>query len=123
MAPSWFSCCNRKSTSSERQKALAHGVVAETSVRIAGNPAGSGFYVGLSNEELIGKINIDTFLKVNKKEASIGSKGRANVVELDLKKSFDFDRFKVNLAGRIGYGAGVEQQVLILKVMVSILYY
>lgn len=57
-----------------------------------------------------GKINIDTFLKVNKKEASIGSKGRANVVELDLKKSFDFDRFKVNLDGRIGYGvgAGVE---------------
>lgn len=53
-----------------------------------------------------GKINIDTFLKVNKKEASIGSKGRANVVELDLKKSFDFDRFKVNLDGRIGYGAG-----------------
>lgn len=32
-----------------------------------------------------GKINIDTFLKVNKKEVSIGSKGRANVVELDLK--------------------------------------
>lgn len=82
-------------------------------------------------------------------EASIGSKGRANVVELDLKKSFDFDRFRVNLAGCIGYGAGVEggvqysdgklginsslqrlklglsgaAEVLILKVMVSILYY
>jgi hypothetical protein len=52
------------------------------------------------------KINIDTFLRVNKKEASIGSKGRANVVELDLKKSFDIGRFKVNLDGRIGYGAG-----------------
>ena len=36
------------------------------------------------------------------------SLGRANVVELDLKKSFDIDRFKVNLDGRIGYGAGVE---------------
>ena len=34
--------------------------------------------------------------------------GRANVVELDLKKSFDIDCFKVNLDGRIGYGAGVE---------------
>ena len=32
--------------------------------------------------------------------------GRANVVELDLKKSFDIDRFKVNLDGRIGHGAG-----------------
>lgn len=37
-------------------KALAHGVVAETSARIAGNPAGSGFYAGLSNEALIGEI-------------------------------------------------------------------
>ena len=52
------------------------------------------------------RINIDTFLRVNKKEVSIGSKGRANIGELDLKKSFDIDRFKVNLEGRIGYGAG-----------------
>ncbi len=45
------------------------------------------------------KINIDTFLRVNKKEASIGSKGRANVVELDLKKSFDIGRFRQILMG------------------------
>ena len=37
-------------------KALAHGVVAETSARIAGNPAGSGFYAGLTNEALISEI-------------------------------------------------------------------
>ena len=37
-------------------KALAHAVVAESSARIAGNPAGSGFYAGLSNEALIGEI-------------------------------------------------------------------
>ena len=37
-------------------KALAHGVVAETSARIAGNPAGSGFYAGVTNEVLISEI-------------------------------------------------------------------
>ena len=37
-------------------KALAHAVVAESSARIAGNPAGSGFYAGLSNAALIGEI-------------------------------------------------------------------
>ena len=37
-------------------KALAHGVVAETSARIAGNPAGSGFYAGVTNEALISEI-------------------------------------------------------------------
>lgn len=37
-------------------KALAHAVVAESSARIAGNPAGSGFYAGLSNEALIGEL-------------------------------------------------------------------
>lgn len=37
-------------------KALAHGVVAETSARIAGNPVGSGFYAGVTNEALISEI-------------------------------------------------------------------
>lgn len=37
-------------------KALAHAVVAESSARIGGNPAGSGFYAGLSNEALIGEL-------------------------------------------------------------------
>lgn len=37
-------------------KALAHAVVAETSARIAGNPKGSGFYAGATNEVLIGEI-------------------------------------------------------------------
>ena len=37
-------------------KALAHAVVAETSARIAGNPKGSGFYAGVTNEVLIGEI-------------------------------------------------------------------
>lgn len=38
-------------------KALAHAVVAETSARIAGNPKGSGFYAGATNEALIGEIH------------------------------------------------------------------
>ena len=47
---------NPKTKEGKAAKALAHGVVAETSARIAGNPAGSGFYAGLSNEALIGEI-------------------------------------------------------------------
>lgn len=31
-------------------------MVAETSARIAGNPAGSGFYAGVTNEALISEI-------------------------------------------------------------------
>ena len=68
--------------------------------------AWSGNSVWRDTKMYFARINIDTFLRVNKKEASIGSKGRANVVELELKKSFDIDRIKVNLEGRIGYGAG-----------------
>ena len=37
-------------------KALAHGLVAEITSRIAGNKAGSGFAVGMTNELLINKI-------------------------------------------------------------------
>ena len=37
-------------------KAIAHGVVAEVSARVAGNKAGSGFYAGVTNEALIGEI-------------------------------------------------------------------
>ena len=37
-------------------KAFAHAKVVESSARIAGNPAGSGFYAGFSNEALIGEI-------------------------------------------------------------------
>lgn len=37
-------------------KAIAHGVVAEVSARVAGNKPGSGFYAGVTNEALIGEI-------------------------------------------------------------------
>ena len=37
-------------------KAIAHGVVAEISARMAGNKPGSGFYAGATNEALIGEI-------------------------------------------------------------------
>ena len=37
-------------------KAIAHGVVAEVSARMAGNKPGSGFYSGATNESLIGEI-------------------------------------------------------------------
>ena len=47
---------NPKTKEGKVAKALAHGVVAETSARIAGNPAGSGFYAGLTNEALISEI-------------------------------------------------------------------
>ena len=45
-----------KTKEGKAAKALAHAVVAETSARIAGNPKGSGFYAGATNEALIGEI-------------------------------------------------------------------
>ena len=47
---------NPKTKERKAAKALAHGVVAETSARIAGNPVGSGFYAGVTNEALISEI-------------------------------------------------------------------
>ena len=46
-----------KTKEGKAAKALAHAVVAETSARIAGNPKGSGFYAGATNEALIGEIH------------------------------------------------------------------
>lgn len=46
-----------KTKEGKAAKALAHAVVAETSARIAGNPKGSGFYAGATNESLIGEIH------------------------------------------------------------------
>ena len=37
-------------------KAIAHGIVAEVSSRMAGNKLGSGFYAGATYEALIGEI-------------------------------------------------------------------
>ena len=45
-----------KTKEGKAAKALAHAVVAEISARIAGNPTGSGFYAGVTNEALIGEI-------------------------------------------------------------------
>ena len=45
-----------KTKEGKAAKALAHAVVAETSARIAGNPTGSGFYAGATNEALIEEI-------------------------------------------------------------------
>lgn len=45
-----------KTKEGKAAKALAHAVVAETSARLAGNPTGSGFYAGATNEALIGEI-------------------------------------------------------------------
>ena len=45
-----------KTKEGKAAKVLAHAVVAETSARIAGNPTGSGFYAGATNEALIGEI-------------------------------------------------------------------
>lgn len=45
-----------KTKEGKAAKALAHAVVAETSARIAGNPTGSGFYAGATNEALMGEI-------------------------------------------------------------------
>lgn len=46
-----------KTKEGKAAKALAHAVVAETSARIAGNPKGSGFYAGATNEALISEIH------------------------------------------------------------------
>lgn len=47
---------NPTSPEGKAAKAIAHGIVAETSARMAGNKAGSGFYAGATNEALIGEI-------------------------------------------------------------------
>lgn len=47
---------NPTSKEGKAAKAIAHGVVAGVSSRIAGNKLGSGFYTGATNEALIGEI-------------------------------------------------------------------
>ena len=47
---------NPTSKEGKTVKAIAHGVVAEVSARMAGNKPGSGFYAGATNEALIGEI-------------------------------------------------------------------
>ena len=47
---------NPTSKEGKTAKAIAHGVVAEVSARMAGNKLGSGFYAGATNEALIGEI-------------------------------------------------------------------
>ena len=47
---------NPTSKEGKAAKAIAHGVVAEISARMAGNKPGSGFYAGATNEALIGEI-------------------------------------------------------------------
>ena len=47
---------NPTSKEGKAAKAIAHGVVAEVSSRMAGNNPGSGFYAGATNEALIGEI-------------------------------------------------------------------
>ena len=47
---------NPTSKEGKAAKAIAHGVVAEVSARMAGNESGSGFYAGATNEALIEEI-------------------------------------------------------------------
>ena len=47
---------NLTSKEGKAAKAIAHGVVAEVSARMAGNKPGSGFYAGATNEASIGEI-------------------------------------------------------------------
>ena len=54
------------------------------------------FMQGRNNYQTKQKQEIRATIRRRRKSFTIG----------DLKKSFDFDRFKVNLDGRIGYGAG-----------------
>ena len=65
-------------------KAIAHGVVAEVSARVAGNKAGSGFYAGVTNEALIGEIQ--KVAKTNPAVAQWLSAGVGAVVNAGLRK-------------------------------------
>lgn len=65
-------------------KAIAHGVVAEVSARVAGNKAGSGFYAGVTNEALIGEIQ--KVAKTNPAVAQWLSAGVGAVVNAGLGK-------------------------------------
>ena len=65
-------------------KAIAHGVVAEVSTRVAGNKPGSGFYAGVTNEALIDEIQ-----KVDKTNPAVAqwlSAGVGAVVNAGLGK-------------------------------------
>lgn len=116
-------------------KALAHAVVAESSARIAGNPAGSGFYAGLSNEALIGEIQkisktnpavaqwlsaslgavvngaLDKPVVTGATEAQYGTKwnGYLNATDSILEGAKDFANYVVtkHLQGRKARGHGV----------------
>lgn len=65
-------------------KAIAHGVVAEVSARVAGNKPGSGFYAGVTNEALIGEIQ--KVAKTNPAVAQWLSAGVGAVVNAGLGK-------------------------------------
>ena len=65
-------------------KAIAHGVVAEVSARVAGNKPGSGFYAGVTNEALIG--DIQKVAKTNPAVAQWLSAGVGAVVNAGLGK-------------------------------------
>lgn len=65
-------------------KAIAHGVVAEVSARVAGNKPGSGFYAGVTNEALIG--DIQKVAKTNPAVAQWLSAGVGAVVNARLGK-------------------------------------
>ena len=65
-------------------KAIAHGVVAEISARVAGNKPGSGFYAGVTNEALIGEIQ--KVAKTNPAVAQWLSAGVGAVVNAGLGK-------------------------------------
>ena len=65
-------------------KAIAHGVVAEVSARVAGNKPGSGFYAGVTNEALIG--DIQKVAKTNPAVAQWLSAGVGAVVSAGLGK-------------------------------------
>lgn len=65
-------------------KAIAHGVVAEVSARVAGNKPGSGFYTGVTNEALIGEIQ--KVAKTNPAVAQWLSAGVGAVVNAGLGK-------------------------------------
>ncbi|ETS93952.1 hypothetical protein HMPREF1521_1789 [Veillonella sp. AS16] len=73
-----------KTKEEKAAKAIAHGVVAEVSARVAGNKAGSGFYAGVTNEALIGEIQ--KVAKTNPAVAQWLSAGVGAVVNAGLGK-------------------------------------
>ena len=100
---------NPTSKEGKAAKAIAHGVVAEVSARMAGNKPGSGFYAGATNEASIGEI-----LKIAKEKPDVAQSlsallGAAGATAGTLGTGAPLS-YTASIGVNISYGLFVEYQ-------------